>query len=165
MECLGWIHTQPNEAPHMPPQDVTFHSKLLSENASWDGEKTITITCSFTPGSCSLTAYKLTPAGYEWGKTNKDTGPSPPGYLHSHFEKVQMLLSDRFLGYYMIPDEEVWNYNFMGVKHTASMKYDVKVGNPKEFYHEVHRKTHFFNFSAMDTVEEGEEESQRNLLA
>ena len=35
---------------------------------------TITITCSFTPGSCSLTAYQLTASGLEWGKSNKDSG-------------------------------------------------------------------------------------------
>ncbi|KDO30655.1 hypothetical protein SPRG_04556 [Saprolegnia parasitica CBS 223.65] len=168
LEALGWIHTQPNETPALAPQDVSFHAKFMAENASWDGEKTIAITCSFTPGSASLTAYKLTPAGYEWGRANKDTGPSPPGYLPTHYEKVQMLLSDRFVGFYMVPDEEVWNYNFMGVKHTPSMKYDVKVGNPKEFYHEVHRKTHFYNFSAMESVDEAagdaEEEGQRDVF-
>lgn len=30
-----------------------------------------------------------------------------------------------------------WNYNFMGVKHSASMKYGLRLANPKEFYHEV----------------------------
>ena len=69
---------------------------------------------SFTPGSCSLTAYKLTPSGYEWGRTNKDTGNNPHGYLPSHYEKVQMLLSDRFLGFFMVPAQGSWNYNFMG---------------------------------------------------
>lgn len=69
---------------------------------------------SFTPGSCSLTAYKLTPAGYEWGRSNKDTGNNPKGYLPSHYEKVQMLLSDRFLGFFMVPATGPWNYNFMG---------------------------------------------------
>ena len=57
--------------------------------------------CSFTPGSCSLTAYKLTPSGFDWGRQNKDTGNNPKGYLPSHYEKVQMLLSDRFLGFFM----------------------------------------------------------------
>jgi len=70
--------------------------------------------CSFTPGSCSLTAYKLTPSGYEWGRQNKDTGNNPKGYLPSHYEKVQMLLSDRFLGFFMSPAQGSWNYNFMG---------------------------------------------------
>ena len=60
---------------------------------------------SFTPGSCSLTAYKLTPSGFEWGRTNTDKSNNPKGYLPSHYEKVQMLLSDRFLGFFMVPTQ------------------------------------------------------------
>lgn len=45
MEPLGWIHTQPNESPQLSPQDVTTHAKVMAENPSWDGEKTIIITC------------------------------------------------------------------------------------------------------------------------
>lgn len=33
------------------------------------------------------------------------------------------------------------------------MKYDLQLANPKEFYHEVHRPSHFMNFSS---IEEGE---------
>ena len=76
-------------------QDITSHARVMSEHEEWDGEKTIVITCSFTPGSCSLTAYKLTPSGFEWGKQNTDKGNNPKGSLPSHYEKVQMLLSDR----------------------------------------------------------------------
>ena len=95
------------------------------------------ITCSFTPGSVSLAAYKLTPAGYEWGRQNRDTGANPQGYLPTHYERVQMLLSDHFLGFYTTPEDDVWNYNFMGVRHSANMKYELKLANPKEFYHQV----------------------------
>jgi len=80
-------------------------SQIMADNKEWDGEKTIIITCSFTPGSCSLTAYKLTPSGYEWGRNNKDPSNNPPGYLPTHSEKVQMLLSDRFYGFFMVPEE------------------------------------------------------------
>lgn len=41
----------------------------------------------------------------------------------------------------------------MGVKHTAGMKYGVKLGTPREYYHEDHRPTHFLEFS---NLEEGE---------
>lgn len=47
MEPLGWIHTQPNELPQLSPQDITTHAKVMSENASWDGEKTVIITCRY----------------------------------------------------------------------------------------------------------------------
>ncbi|KAH1219519.1 Pre-mRNA-processing-splicing factor 8A [Glycine max] len=153
LEPLGWMHTQPNELPQLSPQDLTSHAKILENNKQWDGEKCIILTCSFTPGSCSLTAYKLTPSGYEWGRVNKDTGSNPHGYLPTHYEKVQMLLSDRFLGFYMVPDNGPWNYNFMGVRHASGMKYGVKLGTPREYYHEDHRPTHFLEFSNMEEVE------------
>jgi len=157
LEPLGWIHTQPNESPQLQPQDVTQHAKILEQNSSWDGEKCIILTCSFTPGSCSLTSYKITPAGYEWGRNNKDMSSSnPQGYAATHYEKVQMLLSDRFLGYYMVPDGGSWNYNFMGVKHSAGMKYALKLANPKEFYHESHRSTHFIDFASMEATKPDE---------
>ena len=45
MEPLGWVHTQPNELPQLSPQDVTTHAKIMADNPSWDGEKTVIITC------------------------------------------------------------------------------------------------------------------------
>ncbi|CAF1468893.1 unnamed protein product [Rotaria magnacalcarata] len=49
MEPLGWIDTQPNELPQLSPQDITTHAKIMNNHAPWDREKTIVITCSFTP--------------------------------------------------------------------------------------------------------------------
>jgi len=152
LEPLGWIHTQPNELPQLAPQDVIVHGKILTDNKNWDGEKTIIITCSFTPGSCSLTAYRLSPAGFEWAKNNREHNTNYQGYSPTFYEKVQMLLSDFFLGFFMVPDQGSWNYNFMGVKHAPGMKYGLKLENPKEFYHEVHRPAHFLNFSSLDST-------------
>jgi pre-mRNA-processing factor 8 len=71
-------------------------AKLLQDNSSWRGDVAITLTCSFTPGSCSLTAYRLTPPGYEWGRAQKDLEQANPrDYSPTFFEKVQLLLSDR----------------------------------------------------------------------
>ncbi|KAJ1734331.1 hypothetical protein LPJ61_001133, partial [Coemansia biformis] len=111
LEPLGWIHTMPHELSHLAPQDVTIHACTLARTADkqrvrWDGEKTIAMTCAFTPGSCSLAAYKLTPAGFEWGRENKDmASPTPEGFGPACFERVQMLLSDRFMGFFMVPDD------------------------------------------------------------
>ncbi|KAF5923583.1 hypothetical protein HPG69_010978 [Diceros bicornis minor] len=79
-------------------QDVTTHAKIMADNQSWDAEKTNYHHRSFTPGSCMLTAYKLTPSGYEWGHQNTEKHNNPKGYLPSHDERVQMLLLDGFLG-------------------------------------------------------------------
>jgi pre-mRNA-processing factor 8 len=152
LEPLGWIHTQPNEMPHLSAVDVTAHAKMLDEYSSWSAEKSIVVTCSFTPGSCSLASYKVTPSGLEWGRQNKDTtSPNPAGFLPGHFEKVQMLLSDRFLGFFLVPDDGIWNYNFQGVKHTPAIKYALQLAPPIEFYHERHRPAHFLHFASSDT--------------
>jgi hypothetical protein len=60
-----------------------------------------------------------------------------------------------------IPDNGPWNYNFMGVRHASGMKYGVKLGTPREYYHEDHRPTHFLEFSNMEegeTIAEGDRE-------
>jgi len=167
LEPLGWLHTQPNELPQLPAGDVVHHAKILSDNKSWDAEKAIVITCSFTPGSCSLTAYKLTPQGFEWGQKNRDSsGQNPQGYGAACYEKVQMLLSDRFLGFFMVPvNQGLWNYNFMGVQHSTAMKYDLKLDNPREFYHEAHRPAHFMNFTTMEEVDQAAEADHEDFFA
>ena len=37
-----------------------------------------------------------------------------PDYNQNFFEKVQMILSDKFLGFFMVPEGGIWNYNFNG---------------------------------------------------
>ena len=158
MEPLGWIHTQPNEQPQLNPYDVAMHAKIMSENKGiWDGDTTTIVTCAFTPGSCSMTSYKLTPAGFEWGVNNRDTASNPTGYSSALYEKCQMLLTDRFLGFFMVPsDNGIWNFNFMGAKMRPEMRYAVTIDTPKEFYHEQHRSNHFMNFAAeMETNKYG----------
>lgn len=53
-------------------------------------------------------------------------------YSPAMYEKAQLLLSDRFLGFYLVPAPDgVWSYNFMGIKHSQGMDYALQVGNPK----------------------------------
>jgi pre-mRNA-processing factor 8 len=153
LEPLGWLHTQPNETAQLAPQDAAMHAGFCEDNADWDGDRTVTMTCAFTPGSCSLTAYKLTSEGFEWGKENRGKGAElagMQGYTTAHFERTQLLLSDRFMGFFMVPSDDVWNYNFMGVKHSSSMEYSLKLGIPLEFYNETHRPNHFLTFANME---------------
>jgi len=147
LEPLGWLHTQPNEMPALAPQDVIKHAHIMADNRSWSGDKTIILTVSFTPGSCSLAAYKLTPPGFEWGrKADEAAAASAQGYNPTQYvEKVQMLLSDRFLGFYMTPLES-WNFNFVGVRFHQAMKYQLQLANPLDFYNELHRPSHFLSW-------------------
>lgn len=42
-----------------------------------------------------------------------------------------MLLSDWFLGFFMVPEDDRWNYNFTGVSHSVGMKHALTLDNPK----------------------------------
>ncbi|KAK4522662.1 hypothetical protein GAYE_PCTG14G0552 [Galdieria yellowstonensis] len=156
LEPLGWIHTQPNELPQLAPTDLVYTASLLAEEKLPDADHALIVTVSFTPGSCSVTAYKLTPSGYEWGKASRETPEglvNPAGYGPQHYEKVQILLSDRFMGFTLVPDVGSWNYNFIGVRHSVGMRYGLKLEPPKEFYHESHRPMHFLSFSSLEDEE------------
>ena len=65
----------------------------------------------------------------------------------------------------MIPDNDIWNFNFMGVKHSIGMEYSLKLGVPKEFYHEFHRPSHFLTFINMDEAEHVAEADIDDLFA
>jgi pre-mRNA-processing factor 8 len=162
MELLGVMHTQPNELPQLSPQDVAAFSSLIKTHqgaVSGTGpaptlSSCIVLTCSFTPGSASLTAYQVTAAGYEWGVRVKEPLHNPTGYSASFAVRLPLLLSDRFLGYYLVPDGVEWNFNFAGARWSAGMGYVMKLGVPKDFYHPMHRSGHFLKFVSGDGVEE-----------
>ncbi|MDI1490163.1 MAG: pre-mRNA-splicing factor 8 [Ramalina farinacea] len=156
LEPLGIIHTVAgNEPPYMTASDVTHHARLMSAHSSWD-KKTITMTVSFTPGSVSLAAWALTPQGYKWGVENKDlSSDMPAGFSTTGLgEKTQLLLSDKIRGMFLTPEDDRWNYSFMGAsfgsveKRVPQVKVDVPVG----FYDAVHRVLHFQNFAELEDV-------------
>jgi len=160
LEPLGWIHTQPNEliqngSQVLPAPDVVSHASIMADNPdAWNGQNEIIITSSFTQGSCSLTAYHVTEAGIEWGKKSRNVAggvANAENYNSNCFEKVQMLLSDRFKGFFMVPSDGLgWNYNFQGVKHSVGMDFSLKMDVPESFYAECHRPQHFLSFVQME---------------
>lgn len=72
------------------------------------------------------------------------------------YERVQMILSDKFLGFFMIPEGGVWNYNFNGINFSQNMKYTLVLDNPKDFYNEMHRTAHFLDFARNEDEIEAE---------
>lgn len=58
-----------------------------------------------------------------------------------------MILSNTFLGFFMVPEGGIWNYNFNGINFSENMKYQLVLDNPKDFYNEIHRTAHFLDFA------------------
>ena len=98
----------------------------------------------------SLSSYKLTPQGYNWGiKQSGDVSAvtaNPEGYGPMLYEKASLLLSDKFSGFFLVP-EGSWNYNFAAVKWSQHMQYSLRLENPRSFYDATHRSQHFLAFA------------------
>ncbi|KAJ4175039.1 pre-mRNA-splicing factor 8 [Fusarium falciforme] len=156
MEPLGVIHTvSGNELPYMSATDVTEHSKLLDAHSEWDKTNTVTVSVAFTPGSVSLSAWGLTPAGYKWGAENKDIqSDQPQGFTTTMGEKRKLLLSPRFRGFFLVPDDGRWNYSFMGSAFAGMEKkpVHVKLDTPIPFYSDQHRPVHFHSFAELEDI-------------
>jgi pre-mRNA-processing factor 8 len=156
MEALGVIHTASgNELPYMSAADVTEHAKLLDAHTSWDKGSTVTVSVSFTPGSVSLSAWGLTTQGYKWGAENKDVqSDQPQGFTTTMGEKRKLLLSPRFRGFFLVPDDGKWNYSFMGSAFAGMEKKPVRVklDTPLPFYSDQHRPVHFHSFAELEDI-------------
>uniref|UniRef100_A0A060T7Z1 ARAD1D03102p n=1 Tax=Blastobotrys adeninivorans TaxID=409370 RepID=A0A060T7Z1_BLAAD len=159
LEPLGWIHTQPQESTILSAIDVTSHAKMVQASENWSDSSAV-LTVSFTPGSVTLRAFSVTPQGINWGAQNKDTQSFQPlGFSPDFGQPCQLLLSDRIRGYFVVPEDNVWNYAFMGAAWTANARYDVKLDVPIPFYHELHRPVHFTSFNELEEEDVGVDRS------
>ena len=158
LEPLGIIHTvSGNEPQYMLAQDVTALARLINthKDEGWDAKTATTMTVSFTPGSVSLSAWALTPQGYSWGAKNNDMlSEQPPDFSTDFGEKCQLLLSDRITGTFMVPEDEVWNYSFMGSTFSTIDKRPVyvKVDEPTKFYEDEQRPLHYQSFAELEDI-------------
>ena len=154
LEFMGLIHTQSQETNQLSPYDVITVSKVIKANNISSPEDVPVITVSFPPGSCSVSAYRLTTQGYEWGVNNAEINlndaQSLQDFSTAFYYTNSIWLSDVFKGYFVVPDDGVWNYNFIGMRFDGSgKKTGYMVGLPVEFYDEIHRTGHFINFERL----------------
>ena len=96
----------------------------------------------------------------EWTKNSKEAHQNPDGFLPSMFDRAQIILSSKFLGFFMVPaNGGIWNYNFNGINFSENMKFSLAVDNPKDFYHEMHRTQHFLDFTQANMQEAFEDQT------
>lgn len=156
MEFLGWIHTQSFDSKFMSPAEVTVHAKTFN-----DIPEAIDLCVNLVPGAISLAGYTLTESGFLWGQQSRDMmDPSPEGFEPEFSQNAQLLLSERIFGNFLVPSSEIWNYAFMGTSFNESMPYDLKIDIPIEFCNELHRLSHFTQFSEIAGDEQLEAEQE-----
>ena len=85
-----------------------------------------------------MAGYNITKEGYDWGRLSKDQGANTTGFdENTMFHTCSVLFSDKFLGSFLVPAENSWNYNFRGSQFRANDPYDVVPDVPKEYYDPV----------------------------
>ncbi|CAI7718098.1 pre-mRNA-processing-splicing factor 8, putative [Plasmodium vivax] len=148
----------------IPPED-NANDDSGEFSKIWDKNKTIILTCSFTPGSCTINAYKLTDDGYAFakGKQNSADLYAYPNATNL-YEQVQILLSNVFVGFFLIPDDNIWNYNLMGIKFNNNQKYSALLDIPQPFYADIHRPNHFLQFSLLDQHDGDEADVETSFI-
>ena len=65
-----------------------------------------------------------------------------------------MILSDKFFGFFMVPEGGAWNYNFNGQNFSTNMRYTLMLENPVDFYNELHRSVQFLDSTSRTAQEE-----------
>lgn len=162
LQLLGWMHTQDNSLKFMSPYEVSTHANVFKNHMERDP---VDISICSQSGSLSVSAYTLSDDGILWGLNNKDiVDDMPSDFEPTYSVHAQLLLSDRIMGKFVIPSEDVWNYSMMGASFSANLNYDMALGIPIEFYNELHRPTHFLQFNQLAGDDELEAE-QQDLLA
>ncbi|KAK1441956.1 pre-mRNA splicing factor prp8 [Babesia gibsoni] len=147
LEPLGWLMTRPTEGP-LNSEAIETHKRIHSE-FSWD-VGAVLCTCTFVRGTCAFLAYTLSPEAL----ISKDTSNTS-----AMLNPVQVLVSDRYKGFFLVPGDGAWNYNFMGAKHSLHMQYQLQVEVPRPFYDPIHRPLHFIQFAQTNETKDFELEN------
>ncbi|KAI8869851.1 pre-mRNA-processing-splicing factor 8 [Ramicandelaber brevisporus] len=87
--------------PPLPPQPLRAADSVV-------------MSVALTPGSCTLSATRITAAGMRWGSANShlinailDPAVPPAGFFSSTFSKpVHVLLTQRFMGCFLVPNDD-----------------------------------------------------------
>jgi pre-mRNA-processing factor 8 len=116
-------------------------------------ESTITMTLSYTPGSCTLNSFRITNTGRQWYHKSPNAVVdvngailSTVGYNNTYFKSQEVKITENDNGYFLSTFDKVWNYHFMSLKFKKAIPFLLHVSPPIDFYHSLHRKSHFLNF-------------------
>ncbi|KAL3228560.1 Pre-mRNA-splicing factor 8 [Nakaseomyces bracarensis] len=160
-ELLGWIHIHHDEYKFMSPKELNNHVNHFAEK-NFDS---ISISISSRSGSINVSAFSLTKKGFAWGLQNKDHTSDIPDGFEPHFsEHEQLMLSDKIMGNFLVPSDQVWNYYFSPTAFNVKSDLIMETKVPIEFYNERHRPSHFLQFSEL-TNDDDLEAAQESVFS
>ncbi|KAF7458659.1 Pre-mRNA-processing-splicing factor 8 [Cryptosporidium felis] len=148
---IGLIKTGVQEDSSVTMQDINYLTKVSKNNPNVHSTDLGIINCTFTPGSTTLSGYKVNQEGFNICEKIIDrpdllTETSREETLKL-LENVKIMLSETFSGFFLVPDDGIWSYNSMVVKYNNPSRNSYKVDRPSTFYDEIHRPQHFLQFA------------------
>ena len=145
---VGWLHTCAIDENLMSPAEAITAASILDKNKEVvnDSLNFTSIVISYPPGSCTIRAFRLTEDGLKWGTQNRETKDRAIGFEDVFFDKVPVVLTETYNGFFMIPQGIEWNLNFQSLKLLEHETYDVDLGTPLPFFDQRHRPNHFLKF-------------------
>ncbi|MES1908658.1 MAG: hypothetical protein MHM6MM_001546 [Cercozoa sp. M6MM] len=181
LQPLGWLHTQPSAAAgtasgttELRPDDVLQHARIAKNNTRMSPAQSALVTCTLDAGMCQVTAHRITKGGYRWANEALEradgTGTASADDM-SKFEpresaqRVQLLLSGKFRGFFLVPDVGPWHYNFCTAAFSPHRRFGLRLDVPPPFYAQRHRLTHFLKFHSVESHEEDEGADVEDFLS
>jgi len=148
---LGWLHSTNSMNHELLNRDITYHSQLVSSFPNFSGQTSTFIVIVATTTYANIKSFSLDSKGFQKVVQNLNTNFSQEQLKDVLLENC-LIISKKYLGYFLTPENDIWNYYFYKSHFVKNGVSNMKVGNPLEFFDEFHRLFHFKNFYTSTSV-------------
>ncbi|KAL7718050.1 Pre-mRNA-processing-splicing factor [Entamoeba marina] len=149
---VAWVHTTSGD-PVYSAYDAVVHNDLKRVF----GVEKRCVVVGIGKAAVEIGAFEINEVGIEFGKENEgNVSKLNVQQTPKLADEVQLIVSEKIMGFFCLPDRGSWNYSLDATKFSVNIGYDLMVGVPLEFYHEIHRKAHFLSWAETEHDEENE---------
>ena len=94
----------------------------------------------------NVKVFKVSELGVEFGSQNIDNIKKTfqqKELSDEFYKEEQIILSNKLSGFFLAPEQQIWNYSFSIEKFSNEIEYPLSIQYPLDFYNPLHRKNHF----------------------
>jgi len=133
--------------------DLIMMTNVAKDNYS-DAHDLFYITVFLHGGKATLATYRTSSSGNEVlknlsGNPNEDS--STTELLENAFAQCEIQLGQESSGFYLVPEDGIWNYSFLGVS-PPQYPSTLIVDAPHDYHNPYHRKEHFIRSNVETTT-------------
>ena len=102
-----------------------------------------------------IKTFKLTEIGIEFWNQHIDTIKKAFQQIelsNEFYKEIQVIISNKLNGFFLLPEQQLWNYSFSIEKFSNEINYPLSIQYPLHFYNPLHRKNHFLSWVNKDKL-------------